>query len=205
MTDETKNNSKDPTQADQKAAEKKGAHPNDPGSAEPEVQSEGEPDLELSTAQILELKKQLEEKTKEIKELNNRIMYARADYENLRKRMEKRVLEASQVGVESFIKKLLPVMDTFESANRQVAESNADKKVVDGFEMLFFQFSDILEKEGLKAIPAKGTRFNVEFHEAVARCSREDLEDEIVTNEFEKGYTFQGRVLRPAKVEVNQR
>lgn len=128
-----------------------------------------------------------------------------ADYDNLRKRTAKEVLEASTRGKEDLVKKLLPVLDTFNHALNQMAEAKVDKKVMEGIEMLFFQFSDVLEKDGLKAIPALNTKFNPEEHEAMMRSSDPSKEDEIVVKEFELGYKFKERVIRTAKVEINSK
>jgi molecular chaperone GrpE len=76
---------------------------------------------------------------------------------------------------------------------------------MDGLEMFSIQFTDVLEKEGLKPIPAKGKKFDPNYHEAMCKRTDENVEDEIVLTEFEKGYTFRERVLRTAKVEINNR
>ncbi len=151
------------------------------------------------------LLKLIEEKDREIKELSNRCLRALADYDNVKKRTAREISNAIQSGCEDLVKKLLSVIDTFESALRHFGESNIDKKVLDGFEMLYIQFSDILEKEGLKPIKAKDEKFNPNLHEAIAKCNDPDKGDEIVTKEFEKGYLFKEKVIRPAKVEINQK
>ena len=71
--------------------------------------------------------------------------------------------------------------------------------------MFSIQFSDMLEKEGLKGIEAKGSKFDPNFHEALCKRTVEDKDDETILTVFEKGYTFKDRVLRTAKVEVNQK
>jgi len=103
------------------------------------------------------------------------------------------------------VKVLLPVLDTFHNALRQMVESKVDKKVMEGMEMLWFQFSDTLEKEGLKPIPAMHQKFNPDEHEAMMRSSNPELGDEIIVREFETGYKFKDRVIRTAKVEINQK
>ncbi|MGM0600882.1 MAG: nucleotide exchange factor GrpE [Candidatus Rifleibacteriota bacterium] len=141
---------------------------------------------------------------KELEEMKNRYYRALADYQNLQRRSAKEVLEARNRGVEDFVKKLLPIIDTLEKAVEQIADSNVDKKVIDGLEMFSIQFTDVLEKEGLKPIPAKGNKFDPNYHEAMCKRTVEDEEDEIVLTEYERGYTFKDRVLRTAKVEINQ-
>ena len=142
---------------------------------------------------------------KELEEMKNRYFRALADYQNLQRRTAKEQLEARGRGVEDFLKKLLPVLDTLDKAMEQIYKINVDKKVMDGLEMFSIQFSDMLEKEGLKGIEAKGSKFDPNFHEALCKRTVEDKDDETVLTVFEKGYTFKDRVLRTAKVEINQK
>ena len=142
---------------------------------------------------------------KELEEMKNRYFRALADYQNLQRRTAKEQLEARGRGVEDFLKKLLPVLDTLDKALEQIYKINVDKKVMDGLEMFSIQFSDMLEKEGLKGIEAKGSKFDPNFHEALCKRTVEDKDDETVLTVFEKGYTFKDRVLRTAKVEINQK
>jgi molecular chaperone GrpE len=138
--------------------------------------------------------------------MKNRYYRALADYQNLQRRSAKEVLEARNRGIEDFVKKLLPIIDTMEKAVEQISQlKSVDKKVMDGLEMFSIQFTDLLEKEGLKPIPARGIKFDPNYHEAMCKRCVEDQDDEIVLTEFEKGYTFKERVLRTAKVEINQK
>lgn len=143
---------------------------------------------------------------KELEDMKNRYFRALADYQNLQRRSAKEQLEARGRGVEDFVKKLLPVIDTLDKAMEQISKiSNVDKRIMDGLEMFSIQLTDTLEKEGLKSISAKGKKFDPNFHEAMCKRCVEDAEDEVVLNEFEKGYTFKERVLRTSKVEINQK
>ncbi|MDD2997458.1 MAG: nucleotide exchange factor GrpE [Erysipelotrichia bacterium] len=146
-----------------------------------------------------------ENQGKELEDMKNRYFRALADYQNLQRRTAKEQLEARGRGVEDFLKRLLPVIDTLDKAMEQIGKINIDKKVMDGLEMFSIQFSDVLEKEGLKPISAQGSKFDPNFHEALCKRTDEDKEDEVVLTVFEKGYTFKDRVLRTAKVEINQK
>jgi molecular chaperone GrpE len=149
---------------------------------------------------------ELESTKRELSEMKNRYYRALADYQNLQRRSAKEVLEARNRGIEDFVKKLLPIIDTMEKAVEQISQlKSVDKKVMDGLEMFSIQFTDLLEKEGLKPIPARGIKFDPNYHEAMCKRCVEDQDDEIVLTEFEKGYTFKERVLRTAKVEINQK
>lgn len=142
---------------------------------------------------------------RELEDMKQRYFRALADYQNLQRRTAKEQLEARGRGVEDFLKRLLPVIDTLDKAMEQIGKSNIDKKIIDGLEMFSIQFSDVLEKEGLKEIGAKGQKFDPHIHEAMCKRSVEDQDDEVVLAEFEKGYMFKERVLRTAKVEINQK
>lgn len=142
---------------------------------------------------------------KELEEMKNRYYRALADYQNLQRRTAKEQLEARGRGVEDFLKRLLPVLDTLDKAMEQIGKFNVDKKVMDGLEMFSIQFSDVLEKEGLKSISAQGSKFDPNFHEALCKRTVEEQEDEVILTVFEKGYTFKDRVLRTAKVEINHK
>lgn len=142
---------------------------------------------------------------RELEEMKQRYFRALADYQNLQRRTAREQLEARGRGVEDFVKKLLPVIDTLSKAMEQIGKSNIDKKIIDGLEMFSIQFSDVLEKEGLKEINAQGQKFDPNFHEAMCKRCVEDQDDEIVLAEFEKGYMFKERVLRTAKVEINHK
>ncbi len=142
---------------------------------------------------------------RELEDMKQRYYRALADYQNLQRRTAKEQLEARGRGVEDFLKRLLPVIDTLDKAMEQIGKCNIDKKISDGLEMFSIQFTDVLEKEGLKGITAKGQKFDPHIHEAMCKRSVEDQDDEIVLAEFEKGYMFKERVLRTAKVEINQK
>lgn len=146
-----------------------------------------------------------ENQARELEDMKGRYFRALADYQNLQRRTAKEQIEARGRGVEDFVKKLLPVIDTLEKAMEQISKFEVHKKVMDGLEMFSIQFTDVLEKEGLKPIMAKGQKFDTNYHEAMCKRSVEGEDDEVVITEYERGYTFKDRVLRTAKVEINQK
>lgn len=172
-----------------------------------QINTETTTDNKISSPEkeIEALKTELEKSKQIINELKNQYLRSLADYDNLRKRTNKEVLEASDRGKEDLIKKLLPVIDSFQNAIKLLHDAKVDKKIVDGIEMLWFQFSDVLEKEGLKAIPALNQKFDPNFHEAIMKSSDPNKDDEIIVKEFEVGYTFKNRVIRTSKVEINSK
>lgn len=178
-----------------------------PAPAGPAASAEpgGTPAAPAPADELATLRQELEKARAEAADWKKQFHRGLADYDNLRKRTAKEVLEASTRGKEDLMKKLLPVLDTFHNALRQMEEAKVDKKVMEGMEMLWFQFSDTLEKEGLKAISALRQKFNPELHEAMMRSSHPEFDDDVVVREFEIGYTFKDRVIRTAKVEINSK
>jgi len=172
---------------------------------EGDAQAETREEKEAPLSELDLFRKDLQETKQQLAEANNRRLRALADYENLQKRTAVQVAGARLDGVSDFLKRILPVLDTFESALRQLGEAKVDKKVMDGFEMLYFQLTDLLDKEGLKPIPAKGEKFNPNVHEAMTTQSQPEFDDDVVITEYEKGYTFKDRVLRHAKVVINRK
>ena len=142
---------------------------------------------------------------KELGDVKKRYLTALADYQNLSKRAANDQAAARSRGVAEFLKKLLPVMDTLDKAMEQCQKVELDKKVMDGLEMFSIQFSDMLEKEGLKEIQALGNKFDPNCQEAMMNQNNPDKEDEEVLMVFEKGYMFKDQVLRCAKVVVNKK
>ncbi len=123
-----------------------------------------------------------------------------AEFDNYRKRVKKESTELSDRVKSQLIYKLLPVLDDFE---RMIDLNKPGES--DGAFLIYQKLIDILSVEGLEAVPAVGERFNPECHEAVIIVQVEDeADDDIVTEELQKGYYFKKKLLRPAKVKVSK-
>ncbi len=133
-------------------------------------------------------------------ELMNTLIRRQADYENYRKRIEKERQADRHRGVESLIERLLPVLDAFDRALDASHSGNAEYRT--GFELIRRQLWDALAKEGLIRIEVVGKEFDPNLHHAIGRVETEDHPDGTVIDELQPGYTFHGRVLRPAMVRV---
>ncbi len=124
-----------------------------------------------------------------------------AEFDNYRKRVERdqtdTVLRASQRLVES----MLPTLDAFDAALGYETQTPAEEKILDGMRGTHAQLMDTLEREGFAAIEAEGHPFDPAVHEAVAGGGNGDL---VVSKELRRGYTLQGRVVRPALVMVGE-
>ncbi len=155
------------------------------------------------TTSFEELNKKLEEYERELKDLKDKYLRALADQDNLRKRMEKEKAELFNFGLTNFIKELLPVVDTLESALIEAQKSSDNSAgITEGIKLILTKFHSTLKKHGVKEIEALNKPFDPALHEAIGREERSDVEPMTVVAEMEKGYTLKGRILRPSRVIV---
>jgi molecular chaperone GrpE len=137
----------------------------------------------------------------EKQEMMNTLVRRQADFENYKKRVEKEKLQDRSRGVEIMIEQMLPVLDAFDRALAgPVSPENADYRK--GFEMIRTQLWNGLAKQGLERIEAVGKEFDPNKHHAIESMANTDQPEGTVVGEMQPGFTFQGRVLRPAMVKV---
>lgn len=124
-----------------------------------------------------------------------------ADFQNYKRRVEKEKRDLYSYANEKIMGELLEVMDNFERALEQSA-NDSGTGLMEGMEMIFKQLSDVLEKEGLKEIEALGEDFDPNVHNAVMTEETEEYESGKVSGVMQKGYTLNGKVIRPSMVKV---
>ena len=139
-------------------------------------------------------------KDAQIEELQDRLKRQMAEFENFRKRTEKEKAGMYAVGAKDVIEKILPVVDNFERG-LDVAEDKEDP-FVQGMEKIYKQFLTALDGMGVKAIEAVGNEFNPDFHNAVMHVEDETVGENIVVEEFQKGYMYKDSVVRHSMVKV---
>jgi len=137
----------------------------------------------------------------EKEELRQTLVRRQADFENYRKRIERERLEEAQRSVARLIEGLLPVLDAFERA-LAAHDDPAYEDYRKGFELIYRQLRDALERQGLNRIEAEGKTFDPHLHHAVERVESEDYEDGEVLEVLQPGYRLRDKVLRPATVRV---
>lgn len=148
------------------------------------------------------LQREKKEKDKEAEDYLSMVQRLQAEFENYKKRAERERIEYMEQANSQLILKLLSVLDNFERGlASEKSDSDSFRKGVD---MIFSQLKSILEAEGLSVIEAEGEEFDPYYHEAVL-TEVGDYDDDIVIEEFEKGYMFKSKVLRPSKVKVGKR
>jgi molecular chaperone GrpE len=137
----------------------------------------------------------------EIEHLREMYLRKLAEFDNFRKRTDRERRELKKTAAEGLVSELLPVLDNFERAVQHADESEP-VAFLEGVRMIARQFADILTKSGLEPIDPTGAPFDPELHEAVQRVEGGDHEPGTVVQVFSKGYTYGGRLIRPAMVSV---
>lgn len=138
----------------------------------------------------------------QIEELTDQVKRSMAEFDNYRKRTEKEKSAMYEVGAKSVIEKILPVVDNFERALAAVPEELKGSPFEDGMEKIYKQFMKTLEDMEVKPIEAVGKEFDPDFHNAVMHIEDENLGENIVAAEFQKGYTYRDSVVRHSMVQV---
>jgi molecular chaperone GrpE len=147
------------------------------------------------------LNEQIQKLAAEKQDLTNTLVRLQADFDNYRKRTEKESDQARHRGVENLIEQLLPVLDGFDRA-LAAHDDPAYEDYRKGFELIRKQLWDLLAKQGVHRIESVGKEFDPNVHHAVEHVPTNDYPDGAVIDEFQPGYTFHHRVLRPAMVRV---
>lgn len=132
-------------------------------------------------------------------QLQDRLLRAQAEFQNLRKRAEREKLELFEYASKEAVGALLPILDDFE---RAVAAETSDATYAAGIGLIYNRFYETLKKLGLEPMESKGKPFNPELHHAVDMVETDEAPDHTVLDEFQRGYNFKGRLLRPAMVKV---
>lgn len=137
-----------------------------------------------------------------IEELNAQYIRMAADFDNYRKRQAQERESLLKYGAENTMKGLLAVIDTFERAQKSIADTDDAQKVKESFDVVQKQFLDALQKLGLKTIETEGQKFDPNLHEAVMQTPSEEVEDHTIIQELQKGYMLDDRIIRPTLVNV---
>ncbi len=138
----------------------------------------------------------------QIEELTDRLKRNMAEFDNFRKRTEKEKSAMYEIGAKDVISKILPVVDNFERGLAAVPEDVKGTPFEDGMEKIYKQLMKTLEDMGVKPIEAVGKEFDPNFHNAVMHVDDENLGENIVAAELQKGYTYRDSVIRHSMVQV---
>ena len=147
-------------------------------------------------------KNKKDKKDEKIEELTDKVVRQMAEFDNFRKRTEKEKSQMYEIGAKDIIDKILPVIDNFERGLSVVPEDKKDDSFVQGMEMIYKQLMTTLESAGVKVIEAVGQEFNPDFHNAVMHVEDNEVGENIVVEEFQKGYMYRDSVVRYSMVKV---
>ena len=147
-------------------------------------------------------KKKKDKKDEKIEELTDKITRQMAEFDNFRKRTEREKSQMYEIGAKDVIEKILPVVDNFERGLAAVPEEKKEDPFVEGMDKIYKQLMTTLEGIGVKPIEAVGQEFNPDFHNAVMHVEDEELGENIVAEEFQKGYMYRESVVRHSMVKV---
>ena len=143
--------------------------------------------------------KQIEDLTAQLDDLRKRNL---AEFENFRKRTEKEKSTMFDMGAKSVVEKLLPIIDNFERGFAGLSEEQMSDPFVSGMDMVYKQLVKALADMGVEPIEAVGKPFDTNLHNAVMHVEDENLGENTVAQEFQKGYLYHGSVVRHSMVQV---
>ena len=214
--EEAKKAAAEQTEADEKAAEETGDERDNEVESEAdaatkedaesdEIADEAEAknsDESKSEKKIFGKKNKKDKKDEKIEELTDRLTRQMAEFDNFRKRTEKEKSQMYEIGAKDIIDKILPVVDNFERGLNGVKEEEKNDPFIQGMEMVYKQLMTTLEGVGVKPIEAVGKEFNPDFHNAGMHVEDENFGENIVAEEFQKGYMYRDSVVRHSMVKV---
>jgi molecular chaperone GrpE len=148
---------------------------------------------------ITQLESQIQGLEKNNRELKDHLLRTAADFDNFRKRTKKEIDDGVLKGREGLVKEVIPVLDNLE---RALGHAATDDPLAQGVRMVEKQLLSALEKFGVTRFTAEGQAFDPAMHDAIQQVETQDLTPGTVAQEFSKGYTINGRLLRPAMVAV---
>ena len=169
---------------------------------EPNV-SEVSPDANLTVetleALLTKVTTERDQLASEKAEMQDRMLRTRAEFDNARRRAERERSDFLQFASMELVREVLPIVDDFE---RALKVQTADRDYAKGVELIYQRLIDTLKKMGLEPIETAGCTFDPNIHQAVDRKETTEAEDQAILEEYQKGYNFKGKLLRPAMVKV---
>ena len=147
---------------------------------------------------------QVEELQQKLSTLGEQLLREQAEMQNVRRRAQRDIESAHKYALEKFAGELLSVVDNLERAIDAIdADDEAQKSVAEGLELTLKTFIEVLAKYNVEAVEPEGQPFDADLHQAVSTVPNNDAEPNTVINVFQKGYTLNGRLIRPAMVVVS--
>lgn len=168
-----------------------------------ELAEEEEVGPDKLASDIAQMQEELSKLQKDAEESHDKYLRTLADFDNYRKRQREDTSRMINQAKEDLLLMLLPIVDNFERTLQSAESQHNYEALVEGVSLTLRQVMEMLDKVGVKPIEAVGQQFDPELHEALMRCEpEEECPDNTIVEEFEKGYTINDKVLRPARVKV---
>ena len=138
----------------------------------------------------------------QVKEAGDKYLRTLAEFQNYRRRTDDDIRRRIQEGNEKLLQQILPSLDDFDLAINAARKTESYEQLIGGVEAMYRKLTDTLARQGVEPIPALGEKFDAALHEAVMLDETSEEPDETITGELRKGYTLNGRVIRPTLVKV---
>jgi molecular chaperone GrpE len=163
-----------------------------------DVTEESAPETDPNSA-LETVTKERDRLLEEKNDLQDRLLRRQAEFDNFRRRADREKAEVIEYANSESVGAIVPILDDFE---RALKAGNNDSEYARGMELIYQRLADALKKLGLEPISAKGQKFDPHVHHAVDKVETADEEEDTILDEYQRGYNFRGRLLRPAMVKV---
>ena len=164
-----------------------------------EAQTKGSGNSDADGSALEAMRAERDRLLEEKADLQDRLLRRQAEFDNFRRRAEREKADVVEYANSETVRELLPILDDFERALK--AES-ADKEYSRGMKLIYQRLFDSLKKLGLEPINTSGQTFDPHTHHSIEMVESQEHEDHAILDEYQRGYTFRGRLLRPAMVKV---
>src|SRR5215467_1767166 len=167
------------------------------GAEEAQTKGAGNSVSDPPAASLEEVTAERDRLIEEKNDLLDRLLRRQAEFDNFRRRAEREKADVLEYANTESARAILPIVDDFERALKM---ESSDKEYARGMELIYQRLSEALKKLGVEPIASKGKKFDPNLHHAVEMVETADVEDHTILDEYQRGYNFRGRLLRPAMV-----
>ena len=199
VTDGNEDEAADTAQTAEEETSEKTVKADEAKESQEEAESQKEPESKTKASFFGKKKKEKDKFEQQIEDLTDRLKRSMAEFDNYRKRTEKEKSSMYIIGAKDIVEKMLPIVDNFE---RGLAQAPEDDPFAEGMKMIYKQMMTAFDEMGVKAIEAVGKEFDPNLHNAVMHVEDESVGENIVVEEFQKGYTYKDFVVRHSMVKV---
>ena len=199
VTDGNEDEAADTAQTAEEETSEKTVKADEAKESQEEAESQKEPESKTKASFFGKKKKEKDKFEQQIEDLTDRLKRSMAEFDNYRKRTEKEKSSMYIIGAKDIVEKMLPIVDNFE---RGLAQAPEDDPFAEGMKMIYKQMMTAFDEMGVKPIEAVGKDFDPNLHNAVMHVEDESVGENIVVEEFQKGYTYKDFVVRHSMVKV---